>query len=48
MMDQFRVCYFPGGMTLEHSAWWLCEAMVCEDGTVTHYKLRFIKRADYK
>jgi hypothetical protein len=24
MMDQFRVRYIPGGMGLDHSAWWLC------------------------
>jgi hypothetical protein len=48
MMSQFRVCYIPGGMSLEHSAWWLCETMVFADGTVINYKLRFIKRADYK
>jgi hypothetical protein len=26
MMDQFKVVYHPGGMTLDHSAWWLCAA----------------------
>lgn len=23
MMDQFRVVYIPGGMTLFYSSWWL-------------------------
>lgn len=30
MMDQFRVCYIPSGMGLDHSAWWLCERRVID------------------
>lgn len=24
MMDQFKLVYHPGGMSLDRSAWWLC------------------------
>ena len=46
MMDQFRVCYIPGGMGLDHSAWWLCERRVI-DGVGRDWPLRRLRRSNY-
>jgi hypothetical protein len=47
MMDQFRVCYIPGGMSLNHSGWWLCHTVYCRDGATVDVPFRFLKKADY-
>lgn len=36
MMDHFRKVYWPGGMGLDHSAWWL--VLVSHDGIDTTYR----------
>ena len=48
MMDQFVVRYVPGGMTLDHSAWWLCEKINCGDGTSFDRPQKYLCRGDYK
>ena len=44
MMDQFYVQYIPGGMGLDHSAWWL----YCRHDAVYSYAIKMLRRADYK
>jgi hypothetical protein len=46
-MDQFRVCYVPGGMTLSHSGWFLCHRVLL-GGIYVDLPIKFLKRADYK
>lgn len=33
MMDQFKKLYWPGGMGLDYSAWWLCTVQLTPHGT---------------
>ena len=47
MMNQYKVCYIPGGMSLNHSSWWLCERRLVS-GIYTDIPVKFIKKADYK
>jgi hypothetical protein len=46
MMDQFVVTYIPGGMTLHHSAWYLCEN-IYRSGVYFPYRHTCLKRSDY-
>lgn len=41
-MDQFCVVYWPGGMTLDYSAWWLCERTFRE-GMYGYRKIKILK-----
>jgi hypothetical protein len=47
-MDHFQVRYIPGGMSLSHSAWWLCQCMSFNDGTTYWYPHRRLKVSEYK
>lgn len=47
MMDHFVVCYWPGGMGLNHSSWWLCERRVV-DGIWRDLPIRRLKWSDYQ
>jgi hypothetical protein len=47
-MAQFRECYIPGGMGLNHSGWWLCVRVQWHDGTYYDKPVKFLRRADYK
>ena len=47
-MNQFRECYIPGGMGLNHSGWWLCVRVQWRDGTYYDKPVKFLRRADYK
>jgi hypothetical protein len=47
MMNQFKVCYIPGGMGLSHSSWWLCESKVVQ-GMWMDWQIKRLKRSDYK
>jgi hypothetical protein len=47
MMNQFVIKYIPGGMTLNHSGWWICEIYYCSDGSYYDYPHKMIKKADY-
>ena len=46
MMAQFKVAYIPGGMGLNHSAWWLVETM-WDGGVLYQRPVRWLRRADY-
>ena len=46
-MKQFKIQYIPGGMSLSHSAWWLCEIVVHRDGVVRSHPIKFLRKADY-
>lgn len=46
MMNQFRVRYIPGGMSLNHSGWWLVE-QVFHSGVNIEVPVRYLKRSDY-
>ena len=46
MMDQFRVRYIPGGMGLDHSAWWLCQRELQAGMYVDRPVLR-LRKSDY-
>jgi hypothetical protein len=46
MMDQFKVAYIPGGMSLRHSAWWLVET-AWVDGVLYQIPVLFLRRATY-
>jgi hypothetical protein len=45
-MSQFRVCYRPGGMGLDHSAWWVC-ATVLFGGVYIDIPVKYLRRSDY-
>lgn len=47
MMDQFVVRYIPGGMSLNHSGWWLCEKIMWRDGSFVEYPQKYLRRSDY-
>lgn len=47
MMDQFRVRYIPGGMGMNHSAWWIVEAK-WHSGVLVETPVKWLRRADYK
>lgn len=47
MMDHFRVCYIPGGMGLDHSAWYLCEVVYSRDGLSYRRPVRRLRWSDY-
>ena len=46
-MHQFQVRYIPGGMGLNHSAWWIC-ATVLWDGVYVNVPVKYLYRSDYK
>lgn len=46
-MDHFRVQYWPGGMSLSHSSWWITETRL-EGHAVVQIRVKFLKWADYK
>lgn len=46
MMEQFKVCYIPGGMGLDHSFWWLCELRIVQ-GIWMDWPIKRLKRSDY-
>lgn len=46
-MEQFKISYIPGGMGLDHSAWWLCVTVLL-DGIYVDLKLKYMRKADYK
>jgi hypothetical protein len=48
MMDQFSIKYIPGGMSLDHSAWWLCERVVLRSGEYYDIPRKRIRQSDYK
>lgn len=45
-MMQFKVCYVPGGMSLNHSGWWLCERML-HSGVYIDVPRKYLRKADY-
>ena len=47
MMTEFSVKYIPGGMGLNHSAWFLCKKIIYS-GIYFDIPLKFLRRADYK
>ena len=47
MMNQFVVKYIFGGMSLNHSGWWLCEEYWKGELRFS-YPLKMLKRSDYK
>ena len=47
MMDQFRVQYIPGGMSLFHSGWWLCLHLEWRDGTSNMAPIKMLRKATY-
>jgi hypothetical protein len=47
MMDQFKVRYIPGGMSLNHSGWWVCLRIQFRDGSQYDHPMQFLRRADY-
>ncbi len=47
MNEQFRICYRPGGMGLDHSAWWVC-ATVLFSGVYVDIPVKRLRRSDYK
>jgi hypothetical protein len=47
MMDQFKVCYIPGGMSLNHSAWWVC-VTVFQDGVSVRIPVKRLTRSTYQ
>lgn len=46
-MTHFRVRYIPGGMGLNHSAWWIVEAKWL-NGMLVELPVKFLRKADYK
>jgi hypothetical protein len=44
MMDQFKVCYVPGGMSLYHSGWWLCKVLPWRDGKTYAKPIKMLKK----
>lgn len=47
MMDQFVIRYIPGGMSLNHSGWWLCLQWFCQ-GQVAETPVRMLRKSDYQ
>lgn len=47
-MDQFVVRYIPGGMSLCHSGWWLCQHIDYNDGTSHDNPIKMLRVSDYK
>lgn len=47
MMDQFQMCYIPGGMGLDHSAWWVCETLLIS-GVYVRVPRQRLRRSDYQ
>lgn len=47
MMDHFVVRYIPGGMTLYHSGWWLCQLQKFGDGMTHEAPIRMLNRSTY-
>lgn len=45
-MTQFKVAYIPGGMGLNHSAWWVVEKMWFS-GVLIEHPVQRLRRADY-
>ena len=45
MMDQFRVCYIPGGMSLYHSGWWWCSVQAFRDCMTYAAPIKMLKKA---
>ena len=46
-MQQFQVRYIPGGMTLNHSGWYVC-CNVFHSGVSIDVPVKFISKSDYK
>jgi hypothetical protein len=46
MMDQFKVCYIPGGMSLNHSGWWLCHTFL-HSGVYVDVPLKLLSQSTY-
>ena len=47
-MQQFKVKYIPGGMGLNHSAWWVLCVTVLYDGIYVDIPVKFIRKSEYK
>lgn len=47
MMDHFQKVYWPGGMGLNHSAWWLVQVGYDSRTGTFYIPLRQLARADY-
>jgi hypothetical protein len=47
MMNHFRVCYIPGGMSINHSAWFLCERQLVS-GVYRDIPIKYLRKSDYK
>jgi len=45
-MTQFKVRYIPGGMSLHHSGWWLCETFL-HSGVYVDHPQKYLRRSDY-
>lgn len=45
-MAQFKIKYIPGGMGLNHSAWWVC-VNVLYDGIYLDIPIKYIRKSDY-
>jgi hypothetical protein len=43
-MGEFEVVYWPGGMSLDVSAWWLCKQVLI-DGIPSLIKIKKLKNA---
>jgi hypothetical protein len=48
MMDQFVVRYIPGGMTLYHSGWWLCQLQQLGNGQTHEAPIRMLTKSTYQ
>jgi len=46
-MNQFNVQYIPGGMSLNHSGWWLCQAITWKDGSSFNHPIKLLRKATY-
>lgn len=46
MMNHFKVKYIPGGMGLNHSAWYLCETILY-NGVYMDFPVKHLGRSDY-
>jgi hypothetical protein len=47
MMTEFTVKYIPGGMGINHSAWYLCRREL-HSGVYIDQQVKFLRKADYK
>jgi hypothetical protein len=47
-MSNFVVRYIPGGMSLYHSGWWLCQLHAMSNGMTHEAPIRMLEKADYK